>query len=63
MITTKAFSKAVFKTGFYFSIFFDKTYRNTSILEIGNKLKQLTKDYTSLERMNEFFEEVIIYLL
>ena len=57
----KAYSKAIFKTGFYFCIYLDKTYRNTSILKIGNKLKQLSEDNDFLEKMIEFFEETIIY--
>ncbi len=57
----KAYSKAVFKTGFYFCIYFSKNYRATSILEIGNKLKQLSEDNDFLEKMIEFFEEAIIY--
>lgn len=57
----KTYSKVVFKTGFYFCIFFDRNYRSISILDVGNKLKQLSKDNDRLERMIEFFEEAIIY--
>ncbi len=57
----KAYSKAVFKTGFYFCIHFDKTYRATSILEIGIKLGQLSEDNDFLEKAIKFFEEAIIY--
>ncbi|KKM61654.1 hypothetical protein LCGC14_1529550 [marine sediment metagenome] len=57
----KAFSKAIFKTGFYFCIFLDRDYRNTSILEIGNKLKQLSKNNDFLEKVVGFYEKALIY--
>ncbi len=57
----KSYSKAVFKTGFYLCIYFDKNFRATSILEIGKKLKQVSEDNNFLEKVIEFFEEVIIY--
>jgi hypothetical protein len=57
----KHFSKAVFKTGFYFCILLDKHYRRASILEIGNKLKQLRADNIFLEKLIVFYEETIVY--
>ena len=57
----KAFSKAIFKIGFYFCILLDKNFQKTSILEIGNKLKQLSTDNDFLEKIIQFYEESIVY--
>ncbi len=57
----KAFSKAVFKAAFYFCIFFDKSYRRTSIVEIGSKTKALASNYDFLNDVNEFFEEALLF--
>ena len=57
----KEFSKGIFKTTFYLCIFLENTYRNTSIIEIGNRLKKLKERHNFLEKMIEFFEESLIF--
>ncbi|MFX1391705.1 MAG: hypothetical protein ACFE9Z_16690 [Promethearchaeota archaeon] len=60
-IAKKELSKAIFKTGFYFCIFLDSTYRKTSILEIGNYLKKLEKEGVNLDEMIRYFQEALIF--
>jgi hypothetical protein len=62
-IAKKELSKAIFKTGFYFCIFLDSTYRKTSILEIGNYLKKLEKEGVSLDEVIRYFQEALIFRL
>ena len=60
-IAKKEFSKGIFKTAFFFCIFFDPAYINTSIIEIGGHLKEVIKNKEKLSNMNEFFEEALIF--
>ena len=62
-ISMREFSKAVFKIGFYFCIYFtfDEIFRDTRILQIGNKLKEICKKIRKIEDLFGYFEETIIY--
>ena len=55
------FSKAVFKAAFYCCIFIDSSYRSTSIVDIGGKIKYQIRNYDFLKEMHEFLEETIIF--
>jgi len=55
------FSKAVFKAAFYFCVFVDKSFRSTSFLDIGEKIKYQIRNYDILKEMHEFLEEAIIF--
>ena len=57
----KEYSKAVFKAAFYFCVFIDKSYRKTSIVEIGGKIKYQISNYGMLKEMNAYLEEAIIF--
>lgn len=57
----KKLSKAIFKIAFYLCIFFAPYFRNTSIIEIGNNLKKMGETNGDIEKMDEFFEEALIF--
>ena len=57
----KELSKGIFKLAFNFSIFFTPHFRNTSIIEIGNKLKKMGETNEDIEKMDKFFEEALIF--
>jgi hypothetical protein len=60
-VAKNEFSKAIFKTGFYLSIFLDPNFRKTSILEIGAVLKHFRKNRDFLDKMIKFFQEALIF--
>ncbi|MFX1346162.1 MAG: OB-fold nucleic acid binding domain-containing protein [Promethearchaeota archaeon] len=62
-IAMREFSKGVFKISFYFCIYFsiNETFRDTRILQIGNKLKEICKNIRKIEDILGYFEETIIY--
>lgn len=60
-IAMKEFSKGIFKTTFFFCIFFNPVYKNTSIIENGRQLRQLINKNEKLRKINEFFEEALIF--
>ena len=60
-IAMREFSKGVFKTGFYFCIYFNENFRDTRVLQIGNKLKETCEIVRKIEDMLGYFEETIIF--
>ena len=57
----KECSKGIFKLIFYFCINFDPSFRSTTIMEIGRKLKQLSIEKNFIKNLIDFFEDAIIY--
>ncbi|KKL22377.1 hypothetical protein LCGC14_2436070, partial [marine sediment metagenome] len=57
----KECSKGIFKLAFYFCVYFDPTFRLTTIMEIGSKLKQLSIEKSYVKSLVDFFEDAIIY--
>ena len=57
----KDFTKGVFKFGFYLCIYFDKTFRLTSIRAIANKIEELTKQGKLDEKMLEAIKDSIFF--
>jgi len=57
----KEFSKAIFKTAFYFCLFFDNSFRSTSITMIKEKLKKISSQNKNLIKVMTFLEEAILY--
>ncbi|KKM21031.1 hypothetical protein LCGC14_1639520 [marine sediment metagenome] len=55
------YSKAIFKIAFYMCIFFDNSFRHTSLVKIGEKLRQLNQQGKVDIQILEFFEEAMIY--
>lgn len=55
------YTKAVFKFSFYICIYFDKSYRFTSIYDISKKVRDLVKDKKNNERGYNFLEESIYF--
>ncbi|MFX0083258.1 MAG: hypothetical protein ACFE94_16050 [Candidatus Hodarchaeota archaeon] len=60
-IAMRKFSKGVFKTGFYLCIYFNEGFRDTGILQIGNKLKEICEIVKRIGDILGYFEETIIY--
>lgn len=60
-IAKKEFSKAVFKTGFYVCVYFNKSFTDTRVLQIGQKLKETSEIVRKIEDINGYFEEAIIF--
>jgi micrococcal nuclease len=60
-VARKEFSKGIFKTAFLLCTFFDSTYNKTSIIEVGSSLKNLIINDEGLGKMNEFFEEALVF--
>lgn len=60
-IAMREFSKGVFKTAFYLCIYFNENFRDTRILQIGNKLKETCEIVRKIEDMKGYFEETIIF--
>ncbi|MHA1914542.1 MAG: hypothetical protein ACW97V_09290 [Promethearchaeota archaeon] len=52
-------SKSIFKTGFYFCVYFSQNFRFTSFLEISKQLKSI--DNARVRKMSIFFEESLIF--
>jgi hypothetical protein len=52
-------SKSIFKTGFYFCLYFASDFKHTSFIEIKKQLKNLRNPIA--KRINEIFEEALIY--
>ncbi|MFX1551834.1 MAG: OB-fold nucleic acid binding domain-containing protein [Promethearchaeota archaeon] len=63
IVAKRDLSKGIFKIAFYFCIFYDQFFRKTSIIEIGNKLKELKKINEDLEGIINFYEESFIFRL
>jgi len=57
----KECSKGIFKLAFYFCVYFDPTFCSTTIMEIGRKLQQLSKDKNFIKNLVDFFEDAIIF--
>ncbi|MFW9876980.1 MAG: hypothetical protein ACFFG0_28125, partial [Candidatus Thorarchaeota archaeon] len=57
----KEFSKGVFKIGFYMCIYFNESFRDTRILQIGNELKNICENLKKIEDMFGYFEEAMIF--
>ncbi len=57
----KECSKGIFKLAFYFYVYFDPSFRSTTIMEIGRKLKQLSIEKNLITNLVDFFENAIIY--
>ena len=57
----KECSKGIFKLGFYFCIYFDPTFRSTTIMEIGRKLQQLSANRKVIKKVVDFYENAIIF--
>ena len=55
------FSKGVFKFGFYLCIYFDKSFRFTSIRASANKIEQLSKQGIVNEKALEFVKDSIFF--
>ena len=55
------FSKGVFKFGFYLCIYFDKSFRFTSIRAIANKIEQLNKQGIVNEKTLEYVKDSIFF--
>jgi hypothetical protein len=60
-IAKKEFSKGVFKTGFYLCVYFNPNFRDTKILQIGQKLKETCEVVKKLDEMVRYFEETIVF--
>ena len=57
----KECSKGIFKLAFYFCVYFDPSFRSTTIMEIGRKLRQLSIEKNFIKNLVDFFEDAIIY--
>lgn len=62
-IAMREFSKGVFKIGFYLYIYFNfnENFRDTRVLQIGNKLKEVCESKRKIKDIFGYFEETIIY--
>ncbi len=57
----RAFTKGVFKFGFYLCVYFDPQFRFTSIMNIAQKVKQLVADKKIGSVINSYMEEAVIF--
>jgi len=55
------FTKAVFKFCFYLCLYFDKSFQNTSLLEISKFTQQLVREFQLDDLIMEFLEESILF--
>ena len=60
-ISKKEFSKAVFKIGFYTCVYFNKSFTDTKVLHIGQKIKETSEIVRKIEDLNGYFEETIVF--
>ena len=60
-IAKKEFSKAVFKIGFYTCVYFNKSFTDTRVLRIGQKIKETGEIVRKIEDLNGYFEETIVF--
>ncbi|MFX1375898.1 MAG: hypothetical protein ACFFA0_08820 [Promethearchaeota archaeon] len=60
-IAMREFSKAVFKIAFYMCIYFNSNFRDTRILQVGRKLKEISEKEKRFENITGYFEETIIF--
>ncbi|MEE9378369.1 MAG: thermonuclease family protein [Candidatus Lokiarchaeia archaeon] len=54
-------SKGIFKIAFYFCVYFDPSFRSTTVIEIGRKLQQLSTERNFIKSLVDFFEDAIIF--
>ncbi len=57
----RAFTKGVFKFGFYLCSYFDPKFRFTSIVKIAEKIKLLVSDKKISSVINSYLEEAVIF--
>ncbi|KKK60220.1 hypothetical protein LCGC14_3026540, partial [marine sediment metagenome] len=61
MSSMRKYSKGIFKIAYYMCVFFDNSFRYTTLIEIGKKLKQLHQQGKIDIKIIEFFEEAMIF--